>query len=122
MKYDRKLQFLSVDGINLTNFGDTICEHTIDGDFVEMTKGLQGDTVTLANYGTIDRFRTSQNVYSPIWGQIETWAKFHTALTLQYKDNNTGESKSSTTAYVQTYTPPRDGADGEVTFVCEEVQ
>ena len=43
MKYDQKLQFLSVQGLNLTNFGDTICEYTIDGDSVEMKKGLQGD-------------------------------------------------------------------------------
>lgn len=121
MKYDQKLQFLSVQGLNLTNFGDTVCEYTIDGDSVEMKKGLQGDAVTMGKYDTIDTFRTTQNVFSPIWGQIENWAKYHTELTLQYKDNNTGVSRASTTAYVRSYTPPKDGEDGEVVFVCEEV-
>ena len=31
MKYDVKLQFASLNGINLTNFGDVFCEHTRDG-------------------------------------------------------------------------------------------
>lgn len=121
-KYDVKLQFLSVNGLNLTNFGDAVCEHTKDGNAVEVVKGIQGDAVTMARYDQIDRFRTTQNAFSPLWGQIDNWEKYHTALTIQYKDNNTGVSRSSVTAYVETVTHPVDGGQGEVTFVCEEVQ
>lgn len=122
MKYDVKLQFVSLNGINVTNFGDATCEYTKDGDAIDMIKGIQGDAVALAKYDQIDHFRITQNVFSPLWGQVENWEKYHTALTFQYKDNNTGVTRSSTTAYVQNVTRPTDGQQGEFTVVCEEVQ
>lgn len=122
MKYDVKLQFLSVDGINLTNFGDAVCEYSKEGDAVEVIKGIQGDTVTMAKYDQIAVFRTTQNVYSPIWGQVESWEKYHTPLTLQYKDDNNGTSRSSTSAYIRSVTRPVDGGNGEIIFVCEDVK
>lgn len=121
MKFDRKLQFLSANGLNLTHFGDSIMEYSKDGDAVEVTKGIQGDAVTLPNYTQIDRIRTTLLSTCPLWGQIESWEKNHTAITLQYKDANTGVSRSSTTAYIQSITYPVDGGQGEVLFVCEEV-
>lgn len=121
MKYDVKLEFLSVNGINFTNHGDTVAEHTKDGNAVDMRKGIKGDAVTMVKYDRIDRIRTTLDPYAPFWGQIESWEKNNTQLSLQFKDNNTGVSRSSTTAYVETVTYPHDGQDGEVTFVCEEV-
>lgn len=122
MKYDVKLQFVSLNGINLTNFGDATLEYTKDNDAVEVVKGVQGDTVTLAKYDQIDNFRITQNVYSPIWSQVENWEKYHTALTLQYKDDNTGITRSSTSAYIKSITRPVDGGQGEINITCEEVK
>lgn len=121
MLYDIKLTFLSVNGINFTHFGDTVAEPTKDGNAVEMRKGIKGDAVTMANYGQIDRIRTTLQPNAPFWGQIKSWEKNHTQLSAQYKDNNNGDTISTTTCYVETYTAPHDGQDGEVTFVCEEV-
>jgi hypothetical protein len=122
MKYDVKLQFASLNGINLTNFGDVFCEHTRDGDAIEKVKGIQGDPVTLARYDQFDTFRITQNVFSPIKGQVDTWEKYHTPLTFQYKDNNTGVTKSSTSAYIQSHTESVDGQQWEVIIYCEEVK
>jgi hypothetical protein len=122
MKYDVKLQFASLNGINLTNFGDVFCEHTRDGDAIEKVKGIQGDPVTLARYDQFDTFRITQNVFSPIKGQVDNWEKYHTPLTFQYKDNNTGVTKSSTSAYIQSHTESVDGQQWEVIIYCEEVK
>lgn len=122
MKYDVKLQFASLNGINLTNFGDVFCEHTRDGDAIEKVKGIQGDPVTLARYDQMDTFRITQNVFSPIKGQVDNWEKYHTPLTFQYKDNNTGVTKSSTSAYIQSHTEPVDGQQWEIIIYCEEVK
>lgn len=122
MKYDVKLQFASLNGINLTNFGDVFCEHTRDGDAIEKVKGIQGDPVTLARYDQFDTFRITQNVFSPIKGQVDIWEKYHTPLTFQYKDNNTGVTKSSTSAYIQSHTESVDGQQWEVIIYCEEVK
>lgn len=121
-KYDVKLQFASLNGINLTNFGDAVCEYTKDGDAVEIVKGIQGDSVTMAKYDQVDNFRITQDVFSPIWGQVENWEKYHTALTFQFKDENTGITRSSTTAYIKSITRPVDGAQGEINITCEEVK
>lgn len=122
MKYDVKLQFASLNGINLTNFGDVFCEHTRDGDAIEKVKGIQGDPVTLARYDQFDTFRITQNVFSPIKGQVDNWEKYHTPLTFQYKDNNTGVTKSSTSAYIQSHTESVDGQQWEIIIYCEEVK
>lgn len=122
MKYDVKLQFASLNGINLTNFGDVFCEHTRDGDAIEKVKGIQGDPVTLARYDQFDTFRITQNVFSPIKGQVDNWEKYHTPLTFQYKDNNTGVTKSSTSAYIQSHTEAVDGQQWEMIIYCEEVK
>ncbi len=121
MKYDVKLEFLSVNGMNVTNFGDSVAEYTKDGDAIDMIKGIQGDTVTLPKYDQIDRIKTTLNVYCPLWGQFENWEKNHTQLSVQYKDDNTGTSRSSTTGYVQNMVRPKDGQNGEITIACEEV-
>lgn len=121
MKYDVKLQFMSINGLNVTNFGDATCEYTKDGDAIDVIKGIQGDAVSMAKYDQVERFRITQNVFSPLWGSLENWEKYHTPLTLQYKDENTGVTRSSTSAYVQSVTRPVDGGQGEVVFVCEEV-
>lgn len=122
MKYDPKLQFLSINGINATNFGDAFVEHSREGDAIERVKGIVGDAVTIARYDQFDTFRVTQNVFSPLKGQIDNWEKYHTALTLQYKDNNTGVTKSSTTAYIQSHTEPVDGQQWEFIVYCEEVK
>ena len=122
MKYDSKLQFASLNGINLTNFGDVFCEHARDGDAIEKVKGILGDPVTLARYDQFDTFRITQNVFSPIKGQVDNWEKYHTPLTFQYKDNNTGVTKSSTSAYIQSHTESVDGQQWEMIIYCEEVK
>lgn len=40
MKYDRKLQFASLNGINLTHFGDAFCEHSRENDAIEKLREL----------------------------------------------------------------------------------
>lgn len=121
MKFDPKIQFASLQGINLTNFGDVFCEHTREGDAIEKIKGIVGDAVTLAKYDQFDVFRVTQNVYSPIKGQVDTWEANHTQLTFQYKDNNTGTTKTSTSAYIQSHTEPVDGQQWEMLIYCEKV-
>lgn len=121
MKYDRKLQFASLNGINLTNFGDVFCEHSREGDAIEKVKGIVGDAVTLKRYDQFDTFRITQNVFSPIKGQVDNWEKYGTQLTFQYKDDNTGVTKTSTTAFVQSHTEPTDGGQWEMIIYCEEV-
>ena len=122
MNYNPKIQFASMNGINLTHFGDVKVEHTREGDAIEKIKGVDGDAVTIANYQQFDTFRVTQNVYSPIKGQIDNWEKFKTPLTFQYKDDNTGVTKSSTTAYIQSHTEPTDGHQWEFIVYCEEVK
>ena len=91
-------------------------------DAIEKVKGIQGDPVTLARYDQFDTFRITQNVFSPIKGQVDNWEKYHTPLTFQYKDNNTGVTKSSTSAYIQSHTESVDGQQWEVIIYCEEVK
>lgn len=122
MKYDRKLQFASLNGINLTNFGDAFCEHQREGDAIEKIKGIIGDPVTLKKYDQFDTFRITQNVFSPIKGQVDNWEKYGTPLTFQYKDDNTGITKTSTSAYVQSHTESVDGGQWEMIIYCEEVK
>lgn len=122
MKFDAKLQFASLNGINVTHFGDVFCEHTREGDAIEKVKGIIGDAVTLAKYDQFDTFRITQNVYSPLKGQVDNWEKYHTPLTFQYKDDNTGVTKSSTSAYIQSHTEPVDGGQWEMVIYCEEVK
>lgn len=122
MLYNPKLQFASVNGINVTHYGDVTCEHSIEGDAINKVKGVQGDAVTIANFEQFDTFRITQNAFSPLKGQVKNWSKFKTPLAFQYKDDNTGETKSSTTAYIQSYTEPTDGGQWEFTVYCEEVK
>lgn len=122
MDYDVKLQFASLNGINLTNFGDAFCEHTRENDAIEKIKGITGDPVTLKRYNQFDTFRITQNVFSPIKGQVDNWEKYGTALTFQYKDDNTGVTKTSTSAYIQSHTEPMDGQQWEMIIYCEEVK
>lgn len=121
MKYDPKIQFAILQGINITNFGDVLAEHSREGDAIEKIKGVVGDAVTLAKYDQFDTFRITQNVYSPIKGQVDNWEANHTQLTFQYKDNNTGVTKSSTSAYIQSHTEPVDGQQWEMIIYCEEI-
>lgn len=121
MKFDKKTQFASLQGINLTNFGDVFCEHARENDAIEKIKGCTGDAVTLKRYDQFDTFRITQNVFSPIKGQVDNWEKYGTQLTFQYKDDNTGVTKTSTTAYIQSHTEPVDGQQWEMIIYCEEV-
>ena len=52
---------------------------------------------------------------------MESWAKNHTRLTYQITDNNTGEKKTSTTAYIGNINGINDGEDREFTVYCEEI-
>ena len=122
MKYDPKIQFAALQGINLTHFGEVFCEHTRENDAIEKIKGIIGDAVTLAKYDQFDVFRITQNVFSPIKEQVDNWEKNHTPLTFQYKDNNTGVTKTSTSAYIQSHTEPVDGKEWEMYIYCEEVK
>lgn len=122
MKYNVKLQYAVLQGINLTHFGDAFCEHSREGDAIEKIKGILGDPVTIGKYDQFDTFRITQNVFSPIKGQVDNWEKYHTPLTFQYKDENTGVTKTSTSAYIQSHTEPVDGKQWEMIIYCEEVK
>lgn len=120
-KYDVRLRDVVLNGIAVTKYGETVCAYTRDGDFTEVRKGAKGDAITNCLYGTIDRFRVTVHFDSPIWSQVESWAKNHTYITLQCTDDNTGEKITSTTATIQNLQEINDGQDREFNVHCEEV-
>lgn len=121
-KYDPKIQFLSIGGLNFTHFGEAVASHSREGSFINKMKGIKGEAVTIANYEIFDTFRVTQLASSPHYEQVKKWADYHTQLPLQYKDDNTGRTKSSTTAYIQDISEPEDGKNWEFTVYCEEVK
>ena len=120
-KYDIKLRDIIINGVAVTKSGETVVAYTRDGDYTEVRKGAKGDAITNCLYGVIDRFRCSVHFDSPIWVQVENWAKNHTYLTLQCTDDNTGEKYTSTTATIQNLQEVNDGQDREFNIHCEDV-
>lgn len=121
--YNKKFRNAILNGIAITKPGETVAEETYSGDFVEQRAGAYGDVVTDANNGAdkMRHFRHTVHFDSPIWAQIESWAKNHTQLTYQVTDDNTGEKKTSTTAYIGNINNINDGQDREFTVYCEDV-
>ena len=74
-KYDAQLETLIINGVNVTHFGDTICEVSFDGDWTETRKGRKGDAVTDALYTNKLQIRTTILPTSPQLAQWDTWAK-----------------------------------------------
>ena len=119
-KYDIKLRDIILNGVAVTKSGETVAAYTRDGDYTEVRKGAKGDAVTNCLYGVIDRFRCSVHFDSPIWAQVESWAKNHTYITLQCTDDNTGEKYTTTTATVQNLQEVNDGQDREFNIHAED--
>lgn len=120
-RYDIKLRDIILNGVVVTKPGETVVAYTRDGDFTEIRKGAKGDAITNCLYGVIDRFRCSVHFDSPIWTQLESWAKARNYITLQATDDNTGEKYTSTTATIQNLQEINDGNDREFNVHCEEV-
>ena len=120
-KYDVKLRDIVINGVAVTKFGETVCAYAHDGDFTEIRKGAKGDAITNCLYGVIDRFRVTVHYDSPIWAQLEQWAKARSYLTVQATDDNTGEKYTSTTATIQNLQEINDGQDREFTIHCEDI-
>lgn len=119
--YDGKLLDFIIQGINISHYGEARCVRSYGGDFVDPQSGANGDKVTYALYNQMNTFQISQLFNSPIWTQVESWAKNHTKLTIQFTDGNTGEKKTSTTAYIQSLGDITDGQERTFTVYCEEV-
>lgn len=119
--YNIKLRDIILNGVAVTKPGETVAAHTRDGDYTEIRKGAKGDAVTNCLYGVIDRFRCSVHYDSPIWAQVEKWAKARQYITLQCTDDNTGEKYTSTTATIQNLQEVNDGQDREFNVHCEEI-
>ena len=120
-KYDVKLRDIVINGVAVTKFGETVCAYTRDGDFTEIRKGAKGDAITNCLYGVIDRFRVTVHYDSPIWAQLEQWAKARSYLTVQATDDNTGEKYTSTTATIQNLQEINDGQDRDFTIHCVDI-
>ena len=120
-KYDIKLRDIILNGVAVTKSGETVAAYTRDGDYTEVRKGAKGDAVTNCLYGVIDRFRCSVHFDSPIWAQVESWAKNHTYITLQCTDDNTGEKYTTTTATIQNLQEVNDGQDREFNVHAEDI-
>ncbi len=121
--YNKLYRNAILNGIAITKPGETVAEETWSGDFVEQRAGAYGDVVTDANNGAdkMRHYRHTVHFDCPIWNQMESWAKNHTRLTYQITDNNTGEKKTSTTAYIGNINGINDGEDREFTVYCEEI-
>lgn len=119
--YNIKLRDIILNGVAVTKPGETVAAYTRDGDYTEIRKGAKGDSVTNCLYGLIDRFRCSVHYDSPIWAQVEKWAKARQYITLQCTDDNTGEKYTSTTATIQNLQEVNDGQDREFNVHCEEI-
>lgn len=119
-KYNAQLEILIINGVNVTHFGDTICEVSFDGDWTETRKGRKGDAVTDALYTNKLQIRTTILPTSPQLSQWDTWAKSRNPHNIQYANKNTGEYYTSTTAYIQTTGSRNGNADREFTITCEE--
>lgn len=121
--YNKLYRNVILNGVAITKPGETVCVETWSGDFVEQRAGAYGDVVTDANNGAdkMRNYRHTVHFDCPIWSQLESWAKNHTQLTYQITDANTGEKKTSTTAYVKNINDIEDGNDREFTVACEEI-
>lgn len=120
MKYDSKKETLIIEGINVTHFGDVICERTVTGNYTESRKGRKGDAVTDAKYDVMTEYRVTVLPTSPQLAQFQAWADARKPLTIQYKNSNTNEVYNSTTAYLQTVGSQNGQNDREYTLHCED--
>lgn len=119
-KYDALVETLIIDGVNVTHFGDTICEVSFTGDWTETRAGRKGDTVTDAKYDNLLQIRTTILPTSPQLAQWDVWAKSRNPHNIQYSNRNTGEYYTSNNAYIQTTGSRNGNADREFTLTCEE--
>jgi len=119
--YNTKLNFFTFNGVNLTHFADVKCDHSYEGDFIDEYKGIDGDAITHAKNDVKEYFKVSQICTSPHWGSLLSAAKNHTQCVIQWADNNTGETFTSTTAYVKNLGNSADGGNRDVTIYCEDV-
>ena len=119
MKYDAKKETVIINGINVTHHGDVICERTVTGNYTESRKGRKGDAVTDARYDVMTEYRLTVLPTSPQLAQFQAWAEARNPLPFQYKNGNTGDVYTSTTAYLQTVGSQNGQEDREYTIHCE---
>lgn len=122
-KYIKQYRNAILNGIAISNDGETVCEETYSGDFVEQRAGAKGDVITVVNHGAdkMRHFRHTVHFDSPIFPQLRLWGKNATTLTYQLTDDNTGEKLTSTTAYVGNINSINDDQDREFTVYCEDL-
>lgn len=120
-KYDVKLRDIVLNGVAVTKPGETVAAYTRDGDFTEIRAGAKGDKITNCLYGVIDRFRCTVHFDSPIYSQVESWAKSRSYISVQCTDDNTGEKYTTTTATIQNLQEINDGQDREFNIHCEDI-
>lgn len=119
-KYDAMLETLIIDGVNVTHFGDTICEVSFTGDWTETKAGRKGDCVTDAKYDNLLQIKTTILPSSKQLAQWDVWAKSRNPHNIQYSNRNTNEYYVSSSAYIQN-TGSRNGVEQrEFTITCEE--
>jgi hypothetical protein len=119
-KYDALLETLIIDGVNVTHFGDTICEVSFTGDWTETRAGRKGDCVTDAKYDNLLQIRTTILPTSTQLAQWDVWAKSRNPHNIQYANKNTNEYYVSSSAYIQNTGSRNGNADREFTITCEE--
>lgn len=119
-KYNAHLETLIIDGVNVTHFGDTICEVSWTGDWTELRKGRKGDAITDAKYDNALQFRVTILPTSPQLHQFEVWAKSRNPHNVQYNNRNTNQTYTSNTAYIQSTGSQNGNADIEFTITCED--
>lgn len=112
-----------LNGVSITNYGETVAEESYSGDFVEQRAGAHGDVITVVNHGAskMRHFKHTVHFDSPIFAQLRSWAENATKLTYQLTDNNTGEKLTSTTAYIGNLGSINDDQDREFTVYCEDL-
>lgn len=122
-KFVKQFRNAILNGIAITNYGETVAEETYSGDFVEQRAGAHGDVITVVNHGApkMRHFRHTVHYDSPIFPQLRSWAENATTLTYQLTDNNTNEKLTSTTAYVGNIGSINDDQDREFTVYCEDL-
>lgn len=119
-KYDSQLETLVIDGINVTHFGETICDVSFSGNWTETRAGRKGDCVTDAKYDNLLKIKTTVLPTSTQLAQWDTWARSRNPHNIQYSNPNTGEYYTSSTAYIENSGNRNGNADREFNITCEE--
>ena len=122
-EYRKQYRNAIYNGIAITNYGETVCEESYSGDFVDQRAGAHGDVITVVNHGAkkMRHFRHTVHFDNPIFPQLRMWGENATKGTYQLTDDNTGEKLTSTTAYIGNINSINDDQDREFTVYCEDL-